>query len=86
MSVKAVYRNGVFKPLCRVDLPEETEVELQVLQCPDPKQQPAAPSTAGPQQREPLRDESGKVLSLGLATPPPPDFKELGPEWQAYTG
>jgi len=30
MGIRAVYKNGVFKPLDKVDLPEGTEVEVVV--------------------------------------------------------
>jgi predicted DNA-binding antitoxin AbrB/MazE fold protein len=31
MSVRAVYENGVFKPATPVDLPERSEVEIEIL-------------------------------------------------------
>ncbi|NJE09968.1 DUF104 domain-containing protein [Thermococcus sp. MAR1] len=35
MGIRAVYRNGVFKPLDKVDLPEGTQVEILIA---DPKE------------------------------------------------
>jgi predicted DNA-binding antitoxin AbrB/MazE fold protein len=39
MTVAAIYENGVFRPLDRVDLPEATRVEVSV---PDSMSEPAA--------------------------------------------
>lgn len=73
MSFEAVYEDGVFKPLGKVDLPDHQIVELQVVR--------AAANT--PHDAESVWTRHGLKL---LGDPPlsHEEFKELGPEWDPY--
>ena len=68
MSVPAIYEDGVFKPLVRVDLAEHASVELEIVRKPE-----AAPAAT-------VWDRFGK----GLLGQPSEDFDKLGTEWDEY--
>lgn len=71
MTISAIYRNGVFEPLERVELEENKRFDIDVRE-----------SIEGPvgSKRPTLWEQFG-TKSLGV---PGPDFKELGPEWKEY--
>jgi Protein of unknown function DUF104 len=71
MTIAAIYRNGVFEPLERVELAENKRVDIDVREHAEPSGTPKPKS---------LWELGGQRL-LGL---PGPDFKELGPEWKEY--
>jgi len=71
MTISAIYRNGVFEPLERVELEENKRVDIDVR---EPEVSESEPK------RLTLWEQFG-TKSLGV---PGPDFKELGPEWKEY--
>ncbi len=46
MTIHAVYENGVFRPMEKVDLPDHCEVEVEIRQC-QVEQRPPAPMSEG---------------------------------------
>lgn len=71
MSLTVIYRNGVFEPLERVELEDNSRLRIDII---------------GPAPEPPAVAQTGwRRFSLGLMAPPGPDFKELGPEWKEYT-
>ncbi len=48
MTIRAVYENGVFRPIEKVEFPDPCEVEIDVRQLkPEPPQTPQAPMSEG---------------------------------------
>jgi len=63
MTVKAVYENGVFKPMEPVDLKEHTEVEVLI------------PESASPDADDPTGWKAAEEL-IGFIEDAPPDMAE----------
>ena len=40
MTIHAVYENGVFRPVGKVDLPDPCEVEVEIRQVKEPSEEP----------------------------------------------
>lgn len=76
MTIAAIFRNGVFEPLERVELEENKRVEIDVHD---------SGGGAHTSPHEATTRAGWRRFSLGLMAPPGPDFKELGPEWKEYT-